>query len=120
MERKITPVLENVAESTAACLVTMVQGNILAIGLSHWLIASQTGVIAGLIASATIFATQTHHRWAISLVLGVMTAVVDFFMHPGGFGAVATEAIVTGIGAAALSYLVGTAYSWYRSRRMTV
>ncbi len=117
MQRKIAPVLENVAESTAACLVTMMQGNLFAIGLSHWLIASQTGVIAGVIASLAIFATQTDNRWAISLVLGAMTAVVDFFMHPGGFGPVFMEALVTGIGAAALSFAVGSAWRWYRGER---
>ena len=117
MERKITPVIENVAESTAACLVTMVQGNILAVGLSHWIIASQTGVVAGVLASVAVFATQTDNRWVIALVLGAVTAVVDFFMHPGSFGPVFMEALVTGIGAAALSYIAGTVYQWYRRRR---
>jgi len=117
MERRITPVIENIAESTAACLITMVQGNILAIGMSHWLIASQTGIVAGLIASTALFATRTDNRWLISLVLGAITSVVDFFMHPGNFGEVATEAVVTGVGAALLSYFVGTVYRWYRSRR---
>ncbi len=35
-------------------------------------------------------------------------ARVDFFVHPGQFGPIAMEAIVTGLGAALLSYLVGT------------
>jgi hypothetical protein len=115
MKRKFTPIVENVAESTAACLVTMVQGNILAIGLGHWLVASQTGVVAGLVASAAIVATQTDKRWVISLLLGAITAVVDFFMHPGGFGPVFMEALVTGIGAAFLSYIVGSIYRYIRS-----
>ncbi len=33
--------------------------------------------------------------------------MVDFYVHPGMFGSAATEAIVTGIAAAVLSYLVG-------------
>ena len=120
MERKIAPVIENVAESTAACLVTMVQGNILAIGLSHWIIASQTGVVAGVLASAAVFATKSDNRVVIALVLGAVTAAVDFFMHPGSFGPVFMEALVTGLGAAALSYFAGTAYRWYRARRTVV
>ena len=47
MKKKLTPIFENVAESTTACLITMVQGNLLALTVSHWLIASQTGVVAG-------------------------------------------------------------------------
>ena len=116
MKQKITPIIENVAESTAACLITMAQGNVIGFGITHWLIASQTGVVAGAIATAAMLATQTNRRWIISAVLGVSTGVVDFFMHPGSFGPVAMEAIVTGIGAAALSYMAGPAYRFYRGR----
>lgn len=116
MNDKIKPLLENVSESAAACLVTMVQGNLFAIGLSHWLIASQTGLVAGLVTTGAIIATQTDKRWVISALLGITTAVVDFFMHPGSFGPVFMEALVTGIGAAVLSYIAGTLFRWYRRR----
>ena len=116
MNDKIKPLLENVSESAAACLVTMVQGNLFAIGLSHWLIASQTGLVAGLVTTGAIIATQTDKRWLISALLGITTAVVDFFMHPGSFGPVFMEALVTGIGAAVLSYIAGTLFRWYRRR----
>lgn len=114
MKNKITPFVENIAESTTACLVTMVQGNILALGLSHWLIASQTGAVAGTISAAAILVFKTSKRWIISVMLGLTTAVVDYFVHPGMLGSAATEAIVTGVGAAMLSYLVGTIVSRYR------
>ena len=120
MKKNVTPVLENIAESTAACLLTMVQGNILAISMSHWLVASQTGAVAGLITSAAIFATSTKNRWAVSILLGIITAIVDFAMHPGNFGAVATEAVVTGFAAALLSYLVGSAYKAFRARQPAI
>jgi len=116
MNDKIKPLLENVSESAAACLVTMVQGNLFAIGLSHWLIASQTGLVAGLVTTGAIIATQTDKRWLVSALLGITTAVVDFFMHPGSFGPVFMEALVTGIGAAVLSYIAGTLFRWYRRR----
>jgi hypothetical protein len=109
MKRKIAPIIECIAESTTACLVTMVQGNLLALTLGHLLIASQTGVVAGAIASIAILVARTSVRWIISIVLGVATGVVDFFVHPGQFGPVAMEALVTGLGAALLSYLVGIA-----------
>jgi len=107
MKDKVAPFVEYVAESATACLVTMVQGNILAVTLSHVLIASQTGVIAAAIAAASLFVSRTDRRWIISTVLGLTTGVVDYFVHPGMFGTVVTEAIVTGVVAGVLSYLVG-------------
>ena len=114
MKEKLTPIVENVAESTAECLVTMVQGNLLAVGLSHWIIASQTGVVAGAVTSLALIATQTDKRGVVAILLGVVTTVVDFFMHPGGFGPVFMEALVTGAGAALLSWIVGSIYRYVR------
>lgn len=109
--------IEYVSESTAACLFTMVQGNLLALTASHLLIASQTGVIAGTIATIGLFIANTRNRWLISTALGAITAVVDFYVHPGMFGSVVTEAIVTGLAAAVLSYLVGVALQRVRVKR---
>jgi hypothetical protein len=118
MKTKITPIAENIAEATAACLITMSQGNILAFTLTHWAIASQTGVIAGIAASAALLLTRTDNRWVIAIVLGIVTATVDWFVHPGMFGTAVTEAIVTGVGAAVLSYVVGTGIRFWRLRRV--
>ena len=85
----------------------MGQGNLLGVTMAHLLIASQTGLIAAAIAAVTLFASKTRNRWIVSAVLGIATAIVDFFVHPGMFGPVAFEAIVTGLAAAILSYLVG-------------
>lgn len=101
------PYLENVTEAGCACLVTMVQGNFLALGIAHWVIASQTGLIAGAIAGTTILAARLRRQWVISLTLGVITAAVDFYVHPGTLGTMAiAEALITGLGAALLSCLV--------------
>ena len=116
MNKKLAPYIEYFAESTTACLVTMVQGNFLAIGLSHLFIASQTGIAAGTIAYVALLFAKVSKQWIISIVLGVATGVVDFFVHPGMFGTAATEAIVTGLGAAVLSFLAGTAIRRYRER----
>jgi hypothetical protein len=119
MNKRFGPLVEYIAESTTACLVTMVQGNLLALTVSHLLIASQTGVVAAAVASVAIFLSRNNKRWLISLILGMATAVVDYFVHPGMFGPVAMEAIVTGIAAAALSYLVGTALRMARGKSIT-
>ena len=118
MNKKVAPFIENIAESGAACLVTMVQGNLLVLGLSHWLIASQTGLVAGTAAAAAITLTRVSSRWVIALLLGVITAVVDYLMHPGMIGPPYAEALITGLGAAALSWLTGFAIArWHAVRR---
>lgn len=119
--KRVAPLVEYVAESTTACLVTMVQGNLLALTFSHLLIASQTGIVAGTIASVALFLGRNskRKRWVVSLALGTATAIVDYFVHPGMFGPVALEAIVTGIAAAVLSYLVGTSVKFARAKFAT-
>ncbi|MFT6408493.1 MAG: hypothetical protein ACJAQ6_001913 [Arenicella sp.] len=119
-KKKITPFIENIGEATTACLVTMVQGNILALGLTHWVIASQTGFVAGVIASIALIISRTTSRWIIAITLGTATAIVDYFMHPGMIGPFFLEAIITGIGAAILSYLVGMALRYWRARRISL
>jgi len=119
MKKHVTPVAEYLAESTTACLVTMVQGNILALTVGHVLVASQTGVVAGILAAIALAFAKTDRRWVISVVLGFITAIVDYFVHPGMFGTVATEAIVTGLAATILSYLAGTAMRHFKRKNAT-
>jgi hypothetical protein len=119
MNKNIAPLIEYAAESTTACLVMMVHGNVLALTTGHLLIASQTGVVAGAIATVSIFVARASKRWIISFVLGVATGIVDFFVHPGAFGTIAIEAVITGLGAAILSYLVGTAVRYIQAKFKT-
>ncbi len=112
--KKIIPFVENIAESTAACLVTMLQGNLLAVTLSHWIIASETGFAAGALASIALLIAKTRKRWIAAVLLGLTTTVVDFFVHPGISGSVTVQALVTGAGAALLSCLVGKTVSEWR------
>lgn len=118
IKKRLGTLVENVAESGTSCMVTMLQGNLLAMGLSHWVIASQTGVVAGAASVAALSLTRTENRFAIAAVLGVVTAVVDYFVHPGMIGhAEWTEAALTGLGAALLSLIAGTLIDRYRQRR---
>jgi len=61
--------------------------------------------------------TNIQNRLVISIVLGLLTAVFDYFVHEGMFGFAVTEAIVTGLGAAVLSCLVGMLIERRRRRR---
>lgn len=119
MKKKISPFIENIGEATTACLLTMVQGNFLALGLTHWVIASQTGLLAGVASSAALMMARTDNRWIIALVLGVVTAIVDFIIHPGMIEPVYAEALVTGVGAAVLSFVVGAIIQYRRSRALS-
>lgn len=108
------PLVENVGESTAACLLAMVQGNLLILSASHWAVASQTGIIAGLAATAALVVSGAKRRGVVAILLGAVTAVVDYFVHPGMLGPEGVEALVTGAVAALLSYGVGTLLAWVR------
>lgn len=110
---QVRPLFENVSESATACLITMVQGNVLALGLGHWIVASQTGLAAGFFATFALWASKGRGRWVVAGVLAISTAGFDFLIHDSGFGSAVTEAIVTGLGAGLLSLGVST----WRSRR---
>lgn len=115
MTKHARPLIENVSEATAACLVTMVQGNLFALALSHWVIASQTGLLAGAATSFVIFAARIERPWVISIGLGVATTIVDYCIHEGMFGPFFLEAVVTGLGAAVLSFAVQSLFRRNRS-----
>ncbi len=117
MKKKLAPYFENIAESGAACLVTMVQGNIFLLAVTHWVTAAQTGLLAGTAAATAITLAKTENRLILAAILGASTAVVDYFVHPGMIGeSHFIEAIVTGIGAAVLSYVISTIIAYYRQR----
>lgn len=61
--RPLTSIAENVCEAGAACLVTMVQGNLLAVTLAHGAIASRTVVVSGLAASLLVWITRSSRPW---------------------------------------------------------
>jgi hypothetical protein len=107
MKKKVTPLIEYFSEATAACLVTMVQGNLLSLTFGHLIIASQTGIFAGILSSLVIIFAKIERIEIIAILLGIFTAVVDFYMHPGMLGPYATEALITGLAAGLLSYFVG-------------
>ena len=110
MKKKITPFIEYFSESTTACLVTMVQGNLLSLSFTHFLIASQTGVFAGLLSGFVIVFAKVKKIEFIAVVVAIFTAIVDFYSHPAMFGSIAVEALITGAAAGGLSYIFALLY----------
>lgn len=122
MKHRLMPYLEKTCEAGMACMLTMVQGDLLSLTFSHWLIASQTGLLAGVISSSAVVAAGLKRPWLVSLTLGIVTIPVDAFVHPGKFqrGGIG-EAVVTGVGAFMLSVAVNAAVrSLARRRTQTV
>ena len=117
MRRRLKLFVENLGESSIACLLAMVRGNVLALTASHWMIASRTGLVAGLTATALLFAIQKLNKWLIAATLASATAVVDYFSHPAQFGPFATEAVLTGLAAGTLSLIVANVGRRLSSRR---
>lgn len=103
---KLKSLIEGASESTVACLITMVQGNVLSLTLGHLFIASQTGVVAGGITFAVNCFVFIRKYWFTPILLGTTTTVVDFYVHPGSFGPAIAEAIVTGVAAGLLSFCI--------------
>lgn len=116
---RLGPFLENVTESATACMITMLQGNLLAMTLGHWIIASRTGVLSGTLATAALMLTGGRRRWLVALMLTLATFLADYLSHPSNFGGAATEAIVTALAAGTISLLVGKGIALRRARRMT-
>lgn len=119
--KTLRPLVENVTEAGTACLLTMVRGNVLALTLGHWLIASRTGLVAGAVATAALLAVPgggRRNEWTVAGILALATGVVDYFAHPAQFGVFATEAILTGLGAGALSLVVSKLVAGWRRTRI--
>lgn len=119
MKEKAKPLIEYFTESTTACLVTMVQGNMLLMTIGHIGVAIETGIFAGAATFLIALFAKVNRRGMIALLLGITTSLVDFLVHPGMFGSIATEAIVTGTGAGILSYLVSYLIEVWNKKRKT-
>lgn len=100
---------KRLSESATSCLVTMVQGNVLALTVGHWLTALKTGFMSSaLYVFISFFMKQDlqENKYAVAGTIGFLTAVADMFIHPSHFGGASTEAIVTGIGAGLLCLIL--------------
>jgi hypothetical protein len=112
--KPLAPLLENVTQSAAACLLAMTQGNLLTLTLTHWLIASRTGLLAGTVATAVLWLAGERRRWMMAALLTLGTIAADYLSHPSHFGGVLGEAVVTGLAAGALSVIVGRVWKAIR------
>ena len=94
--------------SGLACMFWMVQGRLATLTLEHWFIGLKTAL-----ASATILllislqkTISFNGKFTRASLTTTVVAFVDYFVHPGHFGGAGIEAIVTGLTATGLIFLI--------------
>jgi len=101
---------QSLAKVTPACLMLMVQGNVLALALPHWITAFKTSGIVGAILVALSFSAKTKalsdNKYSMAGMVGLVTALADFNIHPSNYSGDATEALMTGMASGILWLLV--------------
>jgi hypothetical protein len=96
-------------EVGAVCALLMVQGHILDATLAHFTVAAKTGLLATVPlvgVTLTDYARHMANRWVSSALIGLFGVAADAFIHGSHYPGAYTEAVLTGIGAFALSVAV--------------
>jgi hypothetical protein len=97
------------AEVGGVCVVLMVQGHLLDATLTHFAIATKTGLLATFPVVGVTLTRHAHHmtnRWVSSALIGVFGMAADVISHGSHYPGAYTEAVLTGIGAFVLSVVV--------------
>jgi hypothetical protein len=92
-----------------SCLLMMVQGDITAVDIPHWINAAKTATAASLIFAAMVFVPKAKEiasqRLGGALSFGGGVFVSDLWVHPTHFMFPTAEAITTALMSAALAYV---------------
>jgi len=96
-------------ETGAACLFLMVQGQLTQATLGHFLVASETGILTvfpllGL--TLTRFARHFANRWMSAAFVAACAFFADATIHGSHYPGAYTEALLTALGAFALSVVI--------------
>ena len=105
---------KRVAEACPACLINMVQGDVLALTLHHWIVALETGLLTGTF--WLVFALTPLRKFEDDKLIFIMlTAIADFIVVPSHFGGHYGEAISTGVTAAIIAVICAYVYKKWRT-----
>ena len=106
MKEKLKLFTHTFAKVTPTCLMLMVQGDVTAVALKHWIIAGKVGLLTGLILLGFSFTKYfddiSNNNYSMAGLVALATAVADYNTHATHFGGATTEAIVTGLAAGLL------------------
>ncbi len=105
-KEKLKLLAEKFGEAWTACMVCMVQGDLTVLTLNHAITASKTGIIAGIAIVISSYWHRIDNKYGLIWATGVLTAVADIVVHPSQFGPQWAEALVTGVGAGILAWVL--------------
>ena len=97
---------EKFAEAWLSCMVMMAQGNFLAMTFPHVVVALKVATSSVLAYVAIQLAFKQENEFINILLMGLVTAIMDFNFVPTHFGPVWAEAVATGAGTAALALII--------------
>lgn len=92
-----------------SCLLMMVQGDITAVDVPHWIKAAKTATSASIIFAGMVFIPRVkdfaNHRIGGALSFGGGVFISDLWVHPTHFLFPTAEALTTAVMSAALAYV---------------
>jgi len=103
---RLRKTVETFSQAWIACLLAMVQGNVLVLTVYHAKVAAKTGALTAISYFVCSFIATLDNKWANAMVVGLLTAFADILIHPTHFGPEWGEAVVTGIGAGTLAIIL--------------
>lgn len=106
MHRQTFDCSEKFAEAWLSCMVFMVEGNLSALTVDHVISALKLSTSATLAYAALQLAFHRSNPFLNICLMGAITALMDFNIHPTHFGPVWAEAVATGGGTMLLGFLV--------------
>jgi len=106
MIKKLKLLAEKFSEAWTACMLCMVQGDLTVISLNHAITASKTGLIAGIAVVIASYYQRINNKYGLIWATGILTAIADLSVHSSHFGPDWAEAVVTGIGAGLLAWVL--------------
>ena len=114
-------VVQRFWQPTSACLACMPGGLEKVVSAVHLTTALSTGLVTGGIALALSFtpiARLYGHCYGNAFVVGCITAIGDGLAHPGGYGFLHAEALLTGVVSGLLALAASFAFErWSRRAR---
>ena len=106
MNKQTLDCTEKFSEAWLSCMVMMAQGNFLAMTFPHITVALKVATSAVLAYAAVQLTFKQENEFLNILVMGFITALMDFQFVPTHFGPVWAEAVATGAGMAVLGLIV--------------
>lgn len=106
MNRQTFDCSEKFAEAWLSCMIFMVEGNLSAWTVNHVTTALKLSTSATLAYAALQIAFHRSNPLLNICLMGAITALMDFNLHPTHFGPVWAEAVATGGGMMLLGFIV--------------